>query len=390
MTLTVARGVVSRIRENRRGIVIQVQGASDPDAATAALSRARVEIANLDGGWQSAPGLSPGDRNGPTYVASVVPTPAGPFLYLDGGETPDELLATIPDIVIRHLREAGVTRAVVASPRGTDTPLFKQGPVLNYLPRAVVLHLYPPAGPMGTLPPITPEWLDEASAWVAEEFDGETGAWAQALSVVFPIERWATREVFEQCRRAGIVQVVAGDLECRIRVLYVAFRGGLPAVAVAGGGPAATDEELVAEIEDLAEMGRRLAPTLGYAHISVPPTFLTMMIGAWRGVVNPGGLHDEFVLDAMPWQLLGPGHLQRLDAAGALPLDRSGLAQVRPASNGMVELTIGQPADWLLDSPSRESILDAGRQLLRPCLPSSEERDALILERWARQDEAGT
>jgi hypothetical protein len=389
MALTVARGVAARIRKHRRSIVIQVQGASDPDAAVAALSRARVDIAALDGGWSSAPGLSPGDRNGPTYVGGVVPTPAGPFLYIDGGETPEELLATIPDIVIRHLRDAGVTRAVIASPQHTDTPLFEKGPVLNYLPRAVVLHLYPRAGRIGVVPPIPSQWIDEGSAWVAEHFEGDTGAWAQALSVVFPIERRNTREVFEQCRRAGIVQVVAGDLERRIRVLYVAFRGEPPAVAVAAGGPGATDGDLLDEMHGLTQVAQRLLPTLGYAHISVRPTFLAMMIGAWRKVVLPGPLYDELVLDAMPWQLLGPRHLNRLDAAGALPLEASGMAQMRHVSDELVELVIGQPADWLADSPSRERVVDEGRRLLAPCLLTEEARNAMISERRARQQAAG-
>lgn len=384
MTVEVARGLGSRIREHRRGIVLQVQGASDPDAATTALSRARAEIAGLDGGWQSAPGLRPGDHNGPTYVGRVVPTPAGPFLYVDGGETPADLLATIPDIITGHLREAGVTTARIASPRPTDTPLFRQGPVLDRLPRAVVLHLYPRPGPMGTVPPVAPEWLDQAASWVAEEFDGGSGAWAQALSVVFPIERRDTREVFEQCRRAGIVQVVAGDLERRIRVLYAAFRGAPPAMAVAGGGPSATDEELLAAMEDLAEIGRRLAPGLGYAHISVQPTFSALRTGTWPGL--PGGsigyieyLYDEIVLDAMPWQLLGPGHLRRLDAAGALPPDGGPGAQLRPCAGGMAELAVADP-------DAHEGALDDIRRLLAPCMPSEDERRTMLAARHRRRD----
>ena len=202
---------------------------------------------------------------------------------------------------------------------------------------------------------------------------------------MFPIERRTTREVFEQCRRAGIVQVVAGDLERRIRLLYVEFRGGPPAVAVAGGGPAATDDELVATMDELTRIGRRLAPTVGYAHISIRPTFLGTRTGTWRGVVDPGGLHDELVLDAMPWQLLGRGHLRRLDDDGALPLDQHGLGTARHVAPDMVELIIGHPADWLPGSSEREGLLGAGRRLLGPCLPSGEERDALILDRWARQ-----
>ncbi|HSH60172.1 MAG TPA: hypothetical protein VK988_11130, partial [Acidimicrobiales bacterium] len=143
MAVKVARGVLSRIRSYPDNIVIQVQGASDPEAAAAALARAGKEIANLDAGWRSAPNLGPTDRNNPQYVSPVLPTGTGPFIQVDGGHVPYQTLRAIPDIVVRHLVEAGVAEATVASPKegGPLTEMFASGRGPS---PAVVLRLFPP------------------------------------------------------------------------------------------------------------------------------------------------------------------------------------------------------------------------------------------------------
>lgn len=137
MTVKVARGLLSRIRENPGDIVIQVQRPSDVEAATVALERAREDIWNLDGGWESASGLTPKDRNNPKYVSGVARAGTGPFITIDGGYAPYGVLRTIPEVVGRRLEEAGVTEAVIDSPP-------KGGPLdqLGQLPWAVVLRVY--------------------------------------------------------------------------------------------------------------------------------------------------------------------------------------------------------------------------------------------------------
>jgi hypothetical protein len=101
MGIRIERGVSARIRENPGAILLQVSQASDIEAATEALRRARADIVDLNGGAGSAPGLGPGDRNNPKYVGEVVPARPGPCLFVDGGHTPARLLATIPKIALR-------------------------------------------------------------------------------------------------------------------------------------------------------------------------------------------------------------------------------------------------------------------------------------------------
>ncbi len=120
MGVRVARGVKTRIREDRDSLVIQVLEAGEPDAAAEALARAATDIFNLDGGWRSAPNLTPRDRNNPSFVSDVIPARSGPFIKIDCGYTPYRLCKTIPDVVARRLTEAGVEDAVIAAPRAYE------------------------------------------------------------------------------------------------------------------------------------------------------------------------------------------------------------------------------------------------------------------------------
>jgi len=103
LAITVARGVLSRLRENSDSIALQVRGAADPKASEEALKPAGDEIFAF--------------HEGPNMVTEVLPTPQGPFIFIDGGASPYAALRTIPDILAKHLRQAGVSDAVIAAPR---------------------------------------------------------------------------------------------------------------------------------------------------------------------------------------------------------------------------------------------------------------------------------
>lgn len=193
--------MVSRIRERRDGFVIQVQEAADPRTAAEGLGRARADIFDLDGGQASMPDIGPQDRNNPKYVSEVMPAATGPFVVIDAGYTPWRLVRTIPEVVAARLVEAGVTEAVLASPKG--------GPLSDYgafprSPRAVVLRLYPPPPPVqryqrarGKIPDA---WLEEVDVWLAPAVAGEGQVWGSVHAVDFPLPAGQVRGFFEQCR----------------------------------------------------------------------------------------------------------------------------------------------------------------------------------------------
>lgn len=383
MAVKVSRGLRSSIRKYPGSIVVLVQGVSETDAAAAALREARAEIAGLDGGWQSVPNLNPGDTNSPKYVGAVASTSIGLLLSIDGGYTPAELLATIPDIITRHLADAGVTDAGVTEPP-TEGPLWGgTGFTLNTLPHAVVLYLYPPAEPnrsgmLRARATVPPTWLDDAAAWLrAGVGDERDEVWVATLAQ-YPVPPEAIRDAFDEVRRSGSGQVVAGNMTTRIRAADTNAIG-YQWLSLSGGGPAATEKELLATFEDLTALARRLAPDLAYACISVEPTFgarLRNRLAGWsmKGGASPDlvmRIPDEIVLDAFPAQILGPGHLARL-SAGGVHLDTEAGVTLRCLMGDRVELSIGQPSWWLADHPQRAVVDELAHRILAPCMVGEE------------------
>jgi hypothetical protein len=352
VAITIGRGVAKQIRDSPTGILLQVHGASHPEAATSALEQARLEIAALDGGWQSAPGLNPGDTNGPTYLSPVTVTPAGPLLYIDGGYTPRELLATIPEIIVRQLEVAGVRSARIVKP-DTRWPFANLYSVAN----GVVLRLYPPppTGPASRTgrARIPPEWLDEMAAWVMATAGDEV--WIDA-TVPFAVARDDAPGLLRQLRKAGAISLVAGDRQHRLRGAQAWFVGQQP-VVLAGGGPDATRDELVETMGSLVELARRLESSVAYAFVTIEPSLLMLYnvhVGtSWSGIHKGAApelvslICDEIVLDGFAYQLLGPHHVALLSTSG---IDISKEKRVRAEEvGGKLEVVVGEPDDWLIE-----------------------------------------
>ncbi|HVE47102.1 MAG TPA: hypothetical protein VNA57_10210 [Acidimicrobiales bacterium] len=401
MAIKVDRALLSRMKEDPGSIVIQVQDAPDPVMAADALERARGEIGALDGGWQSAYGLSPGDRNGPKSISPVMPAGSGPLVIIDGGGTPYELLRTIPDIVVRHLEAAGVDRARIAT-------ATKAGPMYEFAeaPRGVTLTLYPPAPHVHRQWAQAPlEWVEAAWDWASSGLQPDDTVWAAIVSTQFQLTVGGVVGFFEQCRRrrASRCHVMAGDPQTRVRSTGANFYSEAPNVIVGAGGPSTTDAELVELVEQLKDLARPFAADLGLAFISIHATCSGLLGGpdpmtewdTWLGGEQSGSitpLCDEFVFDAYPWQILGPGHLARL--GGRLP-------GARPLAGGRVELAIGDPLAWIVD-PSESQCTDprtrlfrsrdpdvprSARELLSGCLPRRGDTSGLMAARYAEHQE---
>lgn len=381
MAVRVDRSLRRYIQENK-DLLIQVQKCSDPEAATAALRRAADDVWALDGGWESAFGLSPGDRNGPTAVG-VRETPSGPVLAVDTGHTPEKLLETIPSLIVRRLEEEGVADARVARPKQTETLGF-----VVKMPRAVVLHAY--AAPLipwfnqtsSAMARVPDRLLSEGCRWLtegvpaeyelwaliqpmldlslrasdAEEFVGDHGGLlvagrtpSAAPSRRAKAERWSDEE-----RQADALQRIG----TRVRCLKVGNRR----VTLVAGGSDASEDDLIQAFAELRAIARRMAPDLTYAFVTYDPTFEHSLGSAlhYRWSPNapqasPGTICDEVVFDAFHSQVLGPGHLRRLGGApaGAEPLEA-----------GRVEVVIGDARSWL------PTLREQGRAVLAPCLVS--------------------
>jgi hypothetical protein len=323
-------------------------------------------------------------------------TPAGPVLSIDGASTPLELLATIPEIIARHLEDAGVERAAIVVPRVQDKITFA-------LPRAAALRLYPPvpAKPYGSYPHVPDQWLEEAAAWVTADLGQRGELWAIA-EVESPIAQADALALLLRQRSTDCL-LMGGEMGARVRAAYggTSF-AGFRHLALAVGGPGTSDEELLAGVEDLVEVARRLAPQVDYAFVGLAPSFQAVVPGGMAAsfesidsdVVEV--MCDEIALDAFPYQILGPGHLRRLADAGR-DLVRPGLSDgPRPLACERVEVRLGEPASWLgkfswapngipmIESPSRHEVQRAARELFAPLLPTRQEGYELQRARAAR------
>lgn len=398
MTITIARGVITHIRNDFDNIIIMVKDTPDPQLATEALRSAAREMCDLDG-WRSAYGLRPGTPSSPKYVSDVLPTPSGPIVMIDGGYVPAKLLRTIPDVVARHLEAVGISDATIASPKegGKLTNVFSG---ITPPRKALQLALF-------TAPPrrwrevaaIPDEWLPEAAAWVTAGLGDDDLVDAAVIANEFSLTAGAVHGFLRQTRDAltGGVLLINGEPTERYRGVSGEF--AFSRLSLGAGGPAMTDDELLASFEALVEVARRLAPSVGYAVVSVDPASGSFQhCNPSRELSSPWdmgvwGIIDEYVPDAYAYQVLGPRHLARL---GGPPPGSS------PLGGSRVELFVGQPADWLIDLPDHPAQVVPGRRLpdiyqdafrrnpavrssayglLAPCLVPEGQAQALVRER---------
>jgi hypothetical protein len=393
MTIRTARGTITRMRHNPGLILLQVQEAADPEAAARALARSEPELGAL----------------GANVVNAAVPTPTGPYQFIDAPSVASKRLGEILDIVARHLEAEGVDDALLALAGDEEGPLLSLGQV----PRAAVLRLYPP-------PPLVQrfqreraelptEWVDRAWAWAGRDLGQEDSVLARMGLVDFELAASQARAFLDQGHRALVHNclVVSGELTERLRGVNGCFFGTEPSLVVAFGGPAASDDELLVHVEELIGLARELASEVGYALVSLDPHFGAFAQGPhysdWAATGGSSPDHteilcDELVLEAFPYQILGPRHLARLGGPppGSKPLD-----------GDRVELAIGEPSSWLLDPSPGEpdpyiitwlgslqrrdpSIQERARQILAPCLMRNDEMFSLLRARKAENDGSGS
>jgi hypothetical protein len=373
----VAPGAAETICDDADGFVVQVSGAADQDRAGAALRAARADIAALA---TVRPGFP-----APT-ISNVVLGPAGPLvrvanLVVDGGE---DALGDIPELVVQRLEEAGIEDALVEVPR-------RGGPLdrLDDCPSAVVLRLFPqPAGSAGVLPAA---WIDIACEWVLGDLAPTDVVPIRLLGTEYAVTVADAAAAVHQASLAGAwCDVVNGRLEERVRTASITF-GRTPHVALAAGGPACDSQALLARFDLLCDLARDLAADVAYACVDVEPTFEGIGLGldanGWRaqGGASPnvvaGELVDVLVPDAFPFQVLGKGHLARLDPAGEL--DPAELGEV--VGEDRLAIFVGDPSDWLPVYDVRAQVQAEGFELLAPLLATEEEVARLLAARPGRQ-----
>lgn len=376
MGIRVAPGAAETICLSAGDFVLQVTGASDQDAASAALTRFRSDLLERAATANGADG---------PVLSNVVLGPAGPLLRARfAGELDDAALRAVPDLVALRLEEAGVTSAVVDAP-DLGGPLD----ALDSCPNAVVLRLFPqPAGAAGVLPPA---WIDVACEWVLGDLAPTDTVPMRLLAVEFAVTVADAPAVLHQASIAGAwCDIVNGRIDDRVRTASITF-GRTPHVALAAGGPACDSHALLARFDLLCDVARDLAADVAYACVDLETTFEGIGLGidgsGWRaeGGASPnlvaGELIDVLVPDAFPFQILGKGHVARLEADGEQPAASLG----DPVAEDRLAVYVGDPTDWLPIYGARAQVQAEGFDLLAPLLATEAQADQLLADRPGRQ-----
>ena len=383
----VAPGVAEQIRSSPGSIVVQVQEASDHEAAAQALEAARPEI----------------DRLALKGARTVERIPSGPFvMVVDRNDGRGRLLG-VPAVVAAHLDAAGVGGTVACIDHGglLTSPVWG----LPALGPAVICRLFPPPPEIAEDPPtgIPAPWLDTAAAWLTHDLDPSHALWCEVGLVELSVAAGdlpAFLELQRRHRRSALVvagrprpddtrQVVlapsdvgwlCGDEQGRpVRAVALCSGPAQSHLALGAGGPGTVDR-LPATVREIIEVARSLAAGLAYGFVDVTPSFLRFA-GA-RHALEP--FCDEAVFDGFAFQLLGPGHLDRL--GGPPP-------GARPVAAGRIELAVPDLDRWVVEQVAAAAARPATRwsgatacepvkRLLGPCL----DLDGHVLrqERWDR------
>lgn len=367
MAITMARGAHLTLGDHADGFVVHVTRADDVDAAMAALGTVRSDIAALAGSREVS-------------ISEPVMAPRGPLLRVARLDVDEDVVLTVPDLVTKRLLDAGVTDAVIEVPEPGGSL-----DALDDCPNAVVLRLFPPpAGRAGTIPA---SWIDIACEWVLGDLAPGDTVPMRLLAVEFAVPVSDAPAIVHQASQARAwCDVVNGNLADRVRTASVTF-GGTPHVALAAGGPACDSSALLARFDLLCEVARELAPEVAYACVDVETTFEGVGLGlgsdGWRaqGGASPnlvaGQLVDTYVPDAFPYQIIGPGHLERFVPGADIAAPPIG----DPLPGDRIEVVVGEPADWLPIYDARDDVQAEGLSLLAPLLATQAEADDLLARR---------
>ena len=353
MSIRVDPEAVDLVSEGTGRFVLLVTDADDADLAFAGLDAARARLVPL----------------GPGLLSPVVQSPAGPLLLVADLPAEEDVLAGIPDLVATCLAEAGVGEALVTT-SDTTGPLDQ----LDRTSGAVVLRVFPvPAGPAGVLP--TP-WLEVAAEWVLGDLLPADEVQLRLLGAPFAVAAAdAPASLYAAAGARAWCDLVQGDLRDRIRSASLTF-GHAPHLALAAGGPSCDGGALLARYELLCDVARELADGVAYACVDLEPTFELLGLGltgaGWpeQGGARPNAvaslIGDVAVPDAFPFQVLGPGHAERLAQLGRGPLGV-------PLGDGRTELELGDPIDWLPMYEARDEVLEQGTKALEGLLVTEAE-----------------
>ncbi|WNM40948.1 hypothetical protein RMN56_06240 [Micromonospora halotolerans] len=335
-------------------------------AAMAAVRDAllRLEAPGVDGGAERVAFLPP-----------PVPLPGRQLLAVDFGSLPDEQVLAVPDLLVAELRRAGVGDAEVGVAHPGD---LDNRPGLAPAVRAYLRG--PVAAPFGDAPAGPPvALLDIAADWVVGRGVGQLSLVVFGVETALPAETASgvARSALATPGQATTVSLIADGAPVAAASVGTSMRDAARAAALTLAP--ATPENM----RELRTLLRAHADAVVWAGVAAEPDARRLLAHGWAPQVEPGQapppdvavLADVLVPEAMWYQILSAGHLERLGGPppGAVPLP-----------GARVELTVGEPEQWLPGHPDAAAVRRRARDLLAACLVDQGQAGGMMAARMRR------
>lgn len=334
MTITIRPGVAARMHDT---VFLRVRSPAPAGQVAAAMDAARWDIAG------------PADADGPSYVGEPVPVPDGVFMMIDFANTPPGLAREAPATLARHLEAAGIGDAEIGVARELSNARFEFLGSLSPVARAWLRPPLPRFPPIGLTGLRVPDRLRTAAAgWLRAQARPDTGLTGLIASVAVPLTWENLRPVADGVLATGNqLTVIATDFRGQASAITfgVLFQTGVSLAAAGGDRGQVTDW-----MRGQRELISSLAPEIGWAGVTghVSSTF-----PVWLPPSGPGTPEDT-----QP----GPLWYQVLPAADLARAGRR-IPDAADLPGGRVEITIGEPIQWLPGHPDHDRIRAHARDL---------------------------
>jgi hypothetical protein len=328
-------------------IYILVSSPAEPDRLFNALSAAAADIADI-GYYCNEP--SPDNPDGDWEAAEVtgpIPVPGGGILQIHAGNTPPEMrIGEIPRLLAQSLELAGITDATVSPApvmgwRNKD--LKSLGPAV----RTVLCGPPPPLHGDGSVPSVL---IDIAADWLRGEFQPGWELRALLIAAELPVTWENLRSVIDGGLRSLMsVSVITTDFMVGGAAIKVGDCLGT-GVAMSAARTGWTAAEITSHMLRMQEevRGHARQPELWLASVTAAPDDRSLQ---YTGLTN---WSEDFYHPAW-YQILSPERLRRL---GGPPPGSAGLL------GGRVELTVGEPEQWLPGHPDHDAVRERAARLL--------------------------
>jgi hypothetical protein len=294
------------------------------------------------------------ELDGPSWVSGPVPVPGGQVLTIDYKCTAPQLCRETPRLLIQHLGRERVQEAEISfAPRLRDeqfTALRSFSPVVRANLRA---GAEPREVRRFTDLPQAASLIDVAAEWIRSHHEPGMDLLAMVSgSTEIPLTWDNLRPVIDDVLTATIsVELIVSDFATRAATAGIGFMGYM-GITLAAAGRDWRGEQAVAQMRALRETIRARAADASWAGIEVYPSTdhaEDVLLGVYHS--------DELHAGPRWYHLLSDAQLRRLSAPppGAAELP-----------NGRLELTTGEPEQWLPGHPDNAAVRTRASKLLSP------------------------